>query len=301
MIDTMLPPPERDLPPGRHHAMRAEILRDLAGVRAVRPMGPRTARFVRVAGPVAAAAAVAAVVFVAGVFVGATTDDAAPFADHPAVEKPVPGFTDAQLTEYRQACVKARQADEDTSMGFGVVPMRDKIDVAGLRVYNAVSDRVGTMVLLYTGDGWADCAWQGPRTAQWPAQPTSGGWNNEDPNWLPGAASIDAESTGPRGGKYWARFGGRVPAGVTRVEATLDGATASADVVNGTYLVTLEIPGEPAHGRPAIRTYDRSGKPVGTYAEKRGGSGCLVTPDGKQVAGEKTTDTSKCTEAVPWR
>ncbi|TQS43862.1 hypothetical protein [Cryptosporangium phraense] len=288
------PPPERDLPPGRQQSMREEILRGIAGARRSRRPLPR---FVRAAIPVAAAAAVAAVVFVAGVFIGVARDNAAPFAGHPAAQLPVPGFSDAQLTELHDACLKDLQHyGEVDPTGVGITPMRDQIDVDGLRVYNAVSDRIGTTILLYTTDGRASCTWDGPRTAHWPNQTSSGGFNDNDPNWLPGAASVDDGTSSSR----WARLGGQVPAGVTRVEVTLDGHSGAADVVNGTYIATIDLTGEPSGpSKTTVRTFDRAGKQVGTYQETAGG--CLVTPDGKAIHGTKTTDPSKCTKAVPWR
>ena len=78
---------------------------------------------------------------------------------------------------------------------------------------------------------------------------------------------------------------------------------ASTDVVNGTYLVTVEYhgiyPGAPQEPE-TVRTFDRNGKPVGTYVRELI-SDCYVTPDGKPLFDTAPTPGQTCVEATPWQ
>jgi hypothetical protein len=303
-------PPERELPPGRQAAMRAQILRDIAGTKRGKTHSPRALMIRRRLLPLVAAAAVLLVIgATVGVLVASRRERT------PVVERPdravvtsdliVPGFTRAELKSLRDACVKDLRGDEEeTSMNFGITPMREQIDVDGLQVYNAASDKHTTIVLLYTTDGRAHCSWDGPRTKDLPRQTSSSGYDTNDPRWIPGAASIEAGSSRESGGKYYDTFGGRVPASVTRIEATIADGKATATVVNGTYLVTVERSIPPTRDLAAriIRTYDRNGQLIGTYTQPaiRQNDHCVVTPSGQQIEGTKQTDLTMCTEALPW-
>jgi hypothetical protein len=308
MSDLMLqPPPERDLPPGRHGALRGQLINEIAS------RNPRRAPSVvrrRLLPMVAAAAVLIVIAGVVGALIGSHRRPN-PTVNRPAkvtIEPVVPGYTHAELTAIKNACVEAAKKLEKGSQGFGTAPLEDRVDVSSLRVYNVVSDDLGAMALLYGTDGVGACYWNWlpvrtvpARAADLTAKNGTSSVRPGYPQWLTGPVTVEAEM-GTGGTNAYARISGRVTSNVARLEVTVGGKTASVVPVNGTYIATLRFTKYPANSEPVIHAYDRTNKLV-TVLDERAynlAGGCVVTPQGVRIAGGKT-DVKKCTEAVPWR
>lgn len=303
-------PPEQELPPGRHNELRSQVLRELSGRPVRRPLGLRSNLVRHRLVPVLAGVAV--LVVIAGVlgFLLGSQRRPAPVAqqqDTVEFELSVPGYTADELKAVRDNCLKSLTFDPDSSLLFGSVPVDEMIDVDSLRVYNVKSDSAGTMALLYGKDGSVNCTWVAQSAKGKPDYtkqvPSASGVDDQNPNWLPGAASVDGSSGRMgSGSRDYRLLGGRVPSQVAKVEISLDGQSVTVTPVNGTYLATLWFgPTHPGHtGQPRIRTYNVAGHLVGDYTKSTSDI-CVVTPDGTQISGPDRTDKTNCTEAVAWR
>lgn len=307
---TLRPPPEQELPPGRHDALRRQLLDEIAGRRPRSTSEPRTTRFRRQLMPLAAAAAVLIVIAgVIGVLIGSHRRPA------PALNQPVvPGYSGTDLHTIIESCIdELRQAQRSSTSAN---PVATDLDLDGLRVYNIKADDAGTVALLYAADFSASCSWDAYLRHNWlrPEQPSGYRVQPQNPHWLPGAASIDAQlsraggdadpTSGFPGSRGYQQVGGRVPSAAARVEVTVDGTTVSVQPVNGTYLATLWFDSkyQPVNGATVIRTYDRAEALLGEYtSDSRGPKTCVVTPEGTRIAGPAPANGRTCTEAVRWQ
>lgn len=283
-MTTLQPPPERELPPGRHASMRADVLRGIAG---------RPARR-RYLAPLASAAAV--VLVVGGAVLWTHQRDDVPDRGLVATQPTVPGFDEDELTALRKGCIDAVRANDTKDQYF---------DLDEAVLHNALATKRGPIVLLYADGGELNCGYV--RSASSTNPPglfaESVTVNDNSPRWLPGAASIDYEASNTDAVGGWRQLGGRVPAGVARVEVTLGDNRASVDAANGTYLVEITLTtAVESSTRPVVRTFDANGVLLGSYTTHWGEKDhCVATPDGDQIEGNPRKDLSQCEEAVPWR
>ncbi|ONI83551.1 hypothetical protein ALI22I_34260 [Saccharothrix sp. ALI-22-I] len=289
-------PPARDLPPHRHHEIRARLEREVAG-------GRRSIRFAPlITAGVAVAAAIALVTVVVAPWQqpGGVGPAASGSAVHPTTvrlpppspaEKPViPNLSPERIAQIEEGCPK--------SAG---VPGK-----AVLHQY--LTDAAGTFGLLYTGDTALGC------TIDIPTMPYNAGFSSGfDVEWLPGEASVDHVGAKPGGDVDKAEYAGlagydmaygRVSAKVAKVTYTLHGQTAEATVANGTFVARIihpsnwEIPDNFEAGE--IQAYDAQGNLISSAADRYGP--CYVRPgDYKIVVGDKTSDPKTCWPAVSWR
>lgn len=304
------PPPERDLPPGRHASMRDEVLRQINGTERRKPYSPRMSMLRRRVLPLVAAAAVLLVIGASvGVLIASHREKPLPPAEHPdraTIAPTVPGFTSAALDALRATCIAKMKTEDEGRTGFGRPAVEDEIDLASLHIYNVVVDQYGAMALLYARDGQGGCNWWKGTTGRTPAlsaPPDSSGYGAHDPAWLPGVITVDSSNGSSGSGPDYTRWGGRVTADVTRVEVTDRGQTVSVPVVNGTYIATIGYDDQKTRQSDThFRAFDRANTLVGEYkAPSSDDSYCLVTPDGEQIDGRKQKDLSHCEKALPWR
>lgn len=294
---TSMLPPTRDLPPGRHTRIRAEIERAAAG---------RRSRLRRFAPLVAAGAAVGAVA--AGVVFLAPPPQA-PTASPPGSTTTVPTSEPAAPTSRPEPVIPGLSAERIAAIEKGC---QQSAGVQGTpKLYQHVRDEAGSFALIYTGSAVMTC------TLDTAAFPFNSGMNSGfDPEWLPGHFSLDTNEASAGGDLpgnkpiYHGQHGyrlvvGRVDSKVARVTFTQDGQTIDARIANNTYVARMVHPTTwsppPGIDGGEVRAYDAAGNLLGS---SNGPDKCFVNPQGVIVFGgwqNPNVDPKTCEPARPWR
>ncbi|EXG79319.1 hypothetical protein [Cryptosporangium arvum] len=312
---TLQPPPERDLPPGRHDTMRTEILRGIASERHRPSRGPRAFDVRRHFLPILAAAGVLAVICVSVGVIAVTRPDEKPepaaslppTSAPPRVVTPVPGFTDAQRSALRDSCVAATKTEKRDLPGRGDLPLaRDHVRLDDMRLLNATSRRHSTVALLGNGSELVACSW-GSKNYR-PSMPPTGGFDyanfTEHAQWMPGVVARDHASSLDSGKEQYLQLMGRVNSEATKIQVVANPdtdkeASVTVDVVNRTYAVTLDYETyNEAAPHVRIRAIDANGKVVGEPG-RDSDPRCYVDPNGTVVYGYGLKP--PCAPAIPWR
>ncbi|KOV81405.1 hypothetical protein [Nocardia sp. NRRL S-836] len=284
---TNVPPPTRDLPPGRQAQLRAEVERAVTG---------RSTR--RVLVPVlAGAAAVAAAV--TGVVVLQPNTDPRPAVHITTSPTPEPrvrdtfGLSPEKLAAIEEGCARSER-----------VPGK-------LTVHQFGRDDAGEWALLH-GDRVVVACNLGRGGEEYDTDRPS----DVALHWLPGRFSLDVDLARLGGdlhptipamaGVPGLRFvAGRVDPSVVRLTyRAYDGRTVDAKIANGTYVVRIAYPAtwnpNDVTGAVELRAYDAAGGLLGTSAEITGS--CYYAPDsGEVVHGRRGVTAENCKPATPWR
>ncbi|MDX3663197.1 hypothetical protein PV646_38390 [Streptomyces sp. ID05-26A] len=277
---TSMLPPTRDLPPGRHTRIRAELDRAATGRK-------RRLLFPVLAG-VASVAAVATSVMML----------------QPPSE-PVPAV---QITTSPPVT--------STTPDFGVPPetvaaiekgCAQSAGVGKAKLYQLLSSQI-RWALLYTDKEALTC------TLGVGGMEYNSGFSGTPVNWLPG--HLYRDSGGARAGgdlnlkpAYAGVPGDRTVAGrvddqVARLTYTIDGQTVEATIVNGTFAARILYPSNWAipnvEDQGVLHAYDAAGTLIATGAGY--GDGCYVSPEtGKIIYGDTRADPLTCKQASPWK
>ncbi|OLF06890.1 hypothetical protein [Actinophytocola xanthii] len=283
---THLLPPVRDLPADRHAEIRAEVVRAMD-----RP--PRRPWFV----PTLAAAAAAVVAFAVVVLLPSDRPDTlSPAARGERLLELPPGVTAEERSEFERRC--------------------EKVDPAGgdYRLYNAITDDVGTATLLIGGPDASDCMF---RSDKWVNHLNLTMRAVGGRVWLPGSIVMDS---------YWIRSEehsdtpasrlvfGRVSSEVVSVRMTTDTGTIDAVVANGTFMarVIYQGPPPPDDAPVKVSAYDAEGNLLDTDDQTFAPNhDCYSLPDGRFMSGDGFIaapptdpayfDERNCRPATPWR
>jgi hypothetical protein len=300
------PPPERDVPPAVLAITEAQLVA-LVGRR-------RRSRWLV---PVAAAAAVVAVVALGAgaIKLGAAAGDLTHPA-HPATSvsglpaSPQPSRTrtppadPGSTTHPRVAGLTEAQGDLLAARCMapghrtGKAPRNPKL------YYILGSPRHGT-ALVYAENGLGTCEFKGASIG------SSSGHDYPEADapeldWIPGPYAIDdlegADASVP-GGPY-TLIGGRTRPDVRRIEITRDGASATVDVVNGTFLVKLPVDSggilPDLTVRNVVRLFGQNGMEIRQPAAA--GTSCMIVPGKKPLEiGNGDIYAKSCLPAVRWR
>ncbi|MET9229576.1 hypothetical protein [Lentzea sp. NPDC003310] len=276
---TSMLPPTRDLPPGRHARIRAELERAAAGRR-------RRLLFPVLAG-VASIAAVAASV---------------------ALLSPAPGPPSPAVQ------ITSSPPETPKSPDFGVPPDTvaaiekgcSRIAGTGDAKLYQLLDGETRWALLYSDNAALGC------TLGQGGMEYNSGFSGTDVRWLPGLLAVD-ESSATAGGDLNLKpayagmpgtrtVAGRVDPRVARVTYTIDGKTVEASVANGTFAVRIHypsswtIPNDDVRG--VLNAYDAQGVLLVTLNGYQ--PGCWVDPGGRIVQGDRRADPLTCKPAVAW-
>ncbi len=293
---TSMLPPTRDLPPGRHTQIRAELERAVSGRKTSRLTVPI----------LAAAAAVLAVV--AGIVV---------LRPGPSDPTPLVQITTAPPTQATATTPTTRSAPVVAGLSADRIAAIEKgcqrsAGVPGEpKLYQHVGSGQGAFALIYTADAVLAC------TLDVAVYPFNSGFSRGfDPEWLPGHFAVDSNgaSTGGdtennrpiyQGVPGYRIAAGRVDSKVARVTLTVDGQTVDATIANNTFVVRIVYPSTwsppPGNDTGEIRAYDAAGALLGSST---GPHKCFVDPKGVIVPGgwqTPDTDPKTCEPALPWR
>jgi hypothetical protein len=242
---------------------------------------------------VAGAAVAAVAVLVAGsALLGPSS--AAPTAVHPTpttAPPTVPGISPSQTERIVELCSAGYDGGETRS---------------GLQLYNAIKSPWGMRYLLY-----------GPKTYISCLHATEGDWRvhgtNGSTRWLAGPIEVDWSITdglvpydkGP--GVYSAE--GRVASSVATIRVRHGSAAVTVPAVNGTFEISLSVPGDELGSDISYQLYDAAGRPLVGPApptsaadEARRLQTCWVTPDGTVLPTVVPTPPgTKCKVLTRWR
>ncbi|MFD5825564.1 hypothetical protein [Lentzea sp. NPDC060358] len=269
---TELLPPVRDLPPGRHTRIRAEI---------ERAAGRRRGRLVPV---LAGAAAVAAVV------------TSVLLLQPPPEPTPAVHVTSAPPAPLPPEEVKAVEEGCSSSAGTGQ---------AKLRQYR---DEETRWALLYSGNAALTCTIGAP-DQQYNSgfAQTAIGWLPGHFSLDTVSASVGGDRDGRPG--FAGRPGyrtivGRVDGQVTRVAVEVDGRTLEAGVAAGTFAVRVYYPPDwqiPVEdGDITVRAYDANGALLGDSSDLA--KSCWADPQtGAVLYGDTRGPRDQCLPASPWK
>ncbi|WP_086665080.1 hypothetical protein [Lentzea kentuckyensis] len=285
---TSMLPPTRDLPPGRHTQIRAEVERALTGRR----------RSSRLTVPILAAAAAMAVVAAGVVLFRSGPAEHTPAVQITTSPTSTPtlrhtfGLTPEQITAIEQGCAKAENMTGRPTM------------------YQYGREDAGPWALVYTDRAVLTCDLGRGGVEYYtfrPAEVVRG--------WLPGHFSVDWVSSAlggdvtpsiPElaGAPGYRVVAGRVDSSVARITyRPQDGEVAEAKIVNGTYVARIAYPSNWApsvNGPMELWAYDDAGNLLGTNTELA--ATCYYAPDTKEIVhGEKGASADKCKPATPWR
>ncbi|MDX8033199.1 hypothetical protein SK803_23525 [Lentzea sp. BCCO 10_0856] len=286
---TSMLPPTRDLPPGRHTQIRAELERAVSGRR----------RLSQLTVPILAAAAAVAVVAAGVVLLRPGPTEHVP-AVHittsptsaPAVRDTF-GLTPERIEAIEQGCATAENMSGKPTM------------------YQFGREDAGPWALVYTDRAVVSCDLGRGGVEYYTFRPSE-----VFINWLPGHFSVDVVSSAlggdvtssiPElaGAPGYRVVAGRVDSSVARITYRAEeGRTVEAKIVNGTYVARIAYPsnwGPGAQNVPMeVRAYDAAGNLLGTNAELAGT--CYYAPDTKDVVhGEQGVSADRCKPATPWR
>lgn len=296
---TSMLPPTRDLPPGRHTRIRAELERAVSGRR----------RSSRLTVPILAAVAAAAAVAV--VATGVVLSRPGPVEHTPAVHittsptstpavRDTFGLTPEQIATIEQGCAgDAKETDKATLHNYG-------------------QDESGRWALLYTDKAvmWCDIGRGGREySATQPRQLVH-------LNWLAGNYIRDTGGAYPGGDTHPFRpklagvpgvriLAGRADSSVARMTyRQSDGVIAEAKIANGTFVIRVLYPSTWSGGgmegvTTELHAYDAAGNllDVDSDSERK----CWTMPGTNEVLPDRRpiemveTATMKCQPAPPWR
>jgi hypothetical protein len=248
----------------------------------------------------AAACGVAVAVVVPAVVLGGRTGSlpagGSRPATAPAVSAPVPSGTPAPrpFEPIGLSAAEAKRLARCMEMFRAVRP-------GPLRVYNVLRDSLGTVFLLYGPTSNATCEPDYSGLGPMPGPPMSS-------SWLPGPVVVDTQAAAsaldPKHSSKVAYdiVAGRVGAAVSRVVVSLDGRSATAAPLNGTFLVRLRFPADwkaDVSAKPEVRAYDAVGRLLGDSADVLGK--CYATPDGTVIYPPvQAGGAAGCDPAVRW-
>jgi hypothetical protein len=279
-------PPLRDLPFDRQAEIRTELVRAMD-----RPT--RRPWFI----PALAAAATAAVVALAVIVLlpgdSPTFVPPAGQRDNP-LELP-PGITPAERSKIEQLCATKDPAGN------------------GYRLYNALSDDLGTFAILIRRADSAECAFPHDPAERYGAMTIE--MAPDEVTWLPGAMRVDTATPADSfDGKPAANLAvGRVSSEVASVRMTIGAETVEAVVVNGTFIARMIHPGTPppSDARVHLDAYDAEGNLVDSQdtIPPAHSDECYTVPDGRYMTGDGMilpdvpagADLRDCPPATPWR
>jgi hypothetical protein len=297
-LNTTLPPP-RDLPPHRHHQIRAALEQEVTGRR-------RPVRFAPLIAAGVAAAAVVALVAVVAPWQQAGGDDVAAGTTSQAVVTTTAGPAGiAALSPERIAEIERGCADDANTKGPGP-------GVEGkLVLHQYLTDEIGAIALLYSDQGVLACTVDGPTTPYFAAMT-----GRIAVGWLPGefvpdyggaVSAVDGgkpENAGRPGGHVVA--GGRVTSKVARVTFGPDGQEVDATITNGTFLARIVHPSgwqAPVEWERenVLRAYDAQGALLGEWDPGAHRTKCWANPAGEVIWGARDRDPATCAPAVAWK
>lgn len=281
-MNTMIPAP-RDLPPGRHTEIRAELQRATSR---------RGFRFA----PLVTAVAALSVIGLVAYFVPWQPQASPPVAPpltttttRTSTPPSLPGVSPEQAKEIAQGCME--------SAGSVGVP----------ELYNYVTTEDTKHALVMTWDSVLACTIDGPNM-KYNASLASG----LELDWLPGEWVVDTESGSGGGDAIYTRpvnkgkrgyeiAVGRVSPKVARVTMTSRGTTVDAVIANGTFLARILYPSTwqvPERSeRPVVKAFDSSGALIGTNSPGK----CYRTPQDEVITHHGTPpNPATCELAQPW-
>lgn len=275
---TSMLPPTRDLPPGRHTQIRAEL---------ERAVGRRRSRF---AVPILAAAAAVLTVATSVVLLRPGPSDPTPAVQITTSPPPASydlGVPPETVAAIEEGCAKAA-----------------RVGTAKLRQLVLEESR---WALLYSENAALSCHLVG--------NAYSAGSVQGDMRWLPGyfsveemisAAGGDVPTAKPAdaGKRGFHQVGGRVDEKVARVTLSADNQVVDAKVANGTYVARIYYPSTwrfPENDRtPVVRAYDAAGNLLGS--SDTSWQTCYENPEtGALVGSVRQQPTDQCQPALPWK
>lgn len=326
-------PPERDLPPRRHAAIRDELVTTVTDGRDPQPQR-RAHRWIA---PVSVAAAVA-VVAGASTVGGLIPTDLLSIRDNqpagappsaPASPSPSPTGTTADRAAQivaectKSAAVSTWNVATPSPFPATLVPTPPATPASATRtpvpappsdgelvLRNVVTDELGTVAFLVGRRGLIACTAPRGKAFTGSLSTTPRGISG----WIPGAFSIDAMAAGATKATATASgervtpesetVMGRVDRRVATVTVTgLNGVQTRAVLANGTFVARiLHAPGRPVVGRDQliVRAFDARGTLLGALDAYNGSVGCYLTPDGMYVGSRPERKGVPCKSATPW-
>jgi hypothetical protein len=280
---TSMLPPTRDLPPGRHTQIRAEL---------ERAAGRRRSRLTV---PILAAAAAVFTVAVSVVLLRPGPLDPTPLVQITTSPSPTSASVDLgvppeTVAEIEAGCAKAG--------GVGKATLRQLVP------------EEPRFALLYADDVALRCE------IGVGAGGYSVGSSKGDMRWLPGHFSVEETRDVPGGDavpvpkptdagrRAFRQAVGRVDEKVARVTLSADNQVVDAKIVNGTYAARIYYPStwrfsvnDPA---PVVRAYDAAGNLLGS--SDTSWQTCYQNPQtGELVGSVRQKPTDQCQPAVPWK
>lgn len=283
---TSMLPPTRDLPPGRHTRIRAEL---------ERAVGRRRSRLTV---PILAGAAAVFTVAASVVLLRPGPLDPTPLVQITTSPSPTSASVDfgvppETVAEIEAGCAKAG--------GVGKATLRQLVL------------EEPRLALLYTDDVALRCE-IGVGAEEYSVG-MSVGLSKDDMRWLPGHFSVEETRDAPGGdipgakpanaGKRGFRQAvGRVDEKVARVTLSADNLVVDAKVVNGTYAARIYYPSTrrlPENDQaPVVRAYDAAGNLLGS--SDTSWQTCYQNPQtGELIGSVRQKPTDQCQPALPWK
>ncbi|MGI5506147.1 hypothetical protein [Lentzea sp. CA-135723] len=275
---TSMLPPTRDLPPGRHARIRAEVERAVTGRRRRRLLFPVLAG---VASVVTLAVSVALLPPAPGPPAPAVQVTTSPPPEEPGFGVPVD-----TVKAIEEGCARIAGVGE-------------------AKLYQLLEQET-RWALLYTDKEELGC------TLGQGGMEYNSGFSGTEVRWLPGHLAVDENSARAGGdlnpkpvyaGMPGSRtIAGRVDDQVARVTYTIDGRTVEGTIAHGTFAVRIHyppnwtIPNDDARG--VLNAYAADGTLLLTGDGYQ--PGCWVDPAGKIVQGDTRADPLTCKPATPW-
>ncbi|MEU0884584.1 hypothetical protein ABZ345_38845 [Lentzea sp. NPDC005914] len=275
---TSMLPPTRDLPPGRHAQIRAELERAAGGRKTSRLTVPI----------LAAAASVLAVA--AGIAV-LRPDPSEPAPAVQITTSPtLPAAPDFGVSQETIAAI-----EEGCAKSAGV----------GKATLHQLRREETTWAVLYTEREELTCS-IGVGGMEY-----NSSFGQTSVQYLPGHFSVDGQ-TASAGGDVMGRPAylgvpgnrtvvGRVGPKVAKVTYTVDGKTVEAKIANGTYAARIYYPPTWGIGEPTpevVRAYDEKGAPLGASTDLE--TTCYYSPDMTVVYGTRKQENADCKPVSPW-
>ncbi|TWP53396.1 hypothetical protein FKR81_05385 [Lentzea tibetensis] len=287
-MNTTIPTP-RDLPPGRHTEIRAELLR------------ATTRKRFRFAPALTAATALAVIALIA--YFVPWRPQAAPPAEHTTIPTTIP-----TTTRPAEPVIPGLPPEQHRAIAQGCL---DSAGVTGSpRLYNYVTTDDTKHGLVFGGDSAHICTVDGPMY-DFNADLHSG----LDLKFIAGSFALDSTSGSAGGDASYANparkgkrgsivTAGRITAEVARVTMTVDGTTVDAVLANDTFLARVLYPSTWTipENMPAavVRAYDAGGTLLGSSDTPD--TRCYTTPDGAIMTHHQNQpDPATCLPAKLWR
>ncbi|MGW4212352.1 hypothetical protein ACWEIJ_30480 [Lentzea sp. NPDC004789] len=281
---TSMLPPTRDLPPGRHMRIRAELEQAIGRKRS------------RLTVPILAAAAAVFTVAASVVLLRPGPLDPTPLVQITTSPSPTSASVDfgvppETVAEIEKGCAKAG--------GVGKATLRQLV-LEEPRLALLYADDVALRCEIGVGAGGY-----------------SVGSSKGDMRWLPGHFSVEetraasggdipAAKPADAGKRGFRQAVGRVDEKVARVTISADNLVVDAKIVNGTYAARIYYPStwhfpdpenDPA---PVVRAYDAAGNLLGS--SDTSWQTCYQNPQtGELVGSVRQKPTDQCQPALPWK